>query len=156
MKKVMIRAWEIARAAVVKFGGSVKSFFSQSLKMAWAEIKKGVSEMLNKVINALNGLQEVKFNKIYAEKAIADATEMFNNGWDALEDETVLLTKGNLVAVKQGNKMVKYEMNDFRITAGKLIGNIDKITEEREVEDRLKEAYLAQAIITKYYTINRA
>ena len=39
MKKVMVRAWEIARAAVKKFGGSVKSFFAQSLKMAWAEIK---------------------------------------------------------------------------------------------------------------------
>ncbi len=42
MKKVMVRAWEIAKEAVKKFGGKVKEFFSQALKMAWAEIKGGV------------------------------------------------------------------------------------------------------------------
>ena len=39
MKNVMTRAWEIAREAVKNFGGKVKEFFSQSLKMAWEEIK---------------------------------------------------------------------------------------------------------------------
>ncbi|MGC4378233.1 hypothetical protein WD019_16105 [Fictibacillus sp. Mic-4] len=39
-KKVMVRAWEIARAAVVKFGGSAKEYLTGALKMAWAQIKK--------------------------------------------------------------------------------------------------------------------
>ena len=37
---IMTRAWEIARAAYNKFGGDgVKSYFSESLKMAWAETR---------------------------------------------------------------------------------------------------------------------
>lgn len=39
MKKVMVRAWEIARKAVVKFGGKVKEYFAQALAMAWREAK---------------------------------------------------------------------------------------------------------------------
>lgn len=39
MKKVMVRAWEIAREAVKKFGGKVKEFFQQALIMAWREVK---------------------------------------------------------------------------------------------------------------------
>ena len=36
---LMKRAWKIAREAAAEFGGSVKSFFSESLKQAWAEKK---------------------------------------------------------------------------------------------------------------------
>lgn len=36
-KEVMIRAWAIARAAVARFGGKVRVFFAESLKLAWAE-----------------------------------------------------------------------------------------------------------------------
>ena len=39
MKGIMKRAWQIAKEAVVKFGGKVKEYFAQSLKMAWAEQK---------------------------------------------------------------------------------------------------------------------
>lgn len=36
---VMKRAWEIAKAAVVQFGGKVKEYFAASLKQAWAEAR---------------------------------------------------------------------------------------------------------------------
>lgn len=36
-KSVMTRAWIIAKEAAAKFGGSSKSYFAQSLKMAWSE-----------------------------------------------------------------------------------------------------------------------
>jgi hypothetical protein len=112
--------------------------------------------MLNKVISALENLQEVKFNSIYRTQVMAEATEMFNAGWDALEDGIVVLTKGNLVAVKKGNSIVKYEMADFSVNLGKLSGNIARTIEEKEVTEALKETYLAQTIITKYYTLRRA
>lgn len=38
--EIMKRAWEIAREAAVKFGGSVKSYVSEAMKMAWAMIKR--------------------------------------------------------------------------------------------------------------------
>ena len=41
MKQVMVRAWEIAKEAVKKFGGKVKEFFAMALTMAWGEVKEG-------------------------------------------------------------------------------------------------------------------
>lgn len=38
-KQIMKRAWEIAREASVKFGGSSKSYFSESLRISWSEYK---------------------------------------------------------------------------------------------------------------------
>jgi len=40
MKKIMVRAWEIARQGQAKFGGKVKEYLAQALKMAWAETRK--------------------------------------------------------------------------------------------------------------------
>lgn len=40
MKNVMTIAWEIAKKGAAKFGGAVKSYFAQALKMAWAQIKE--------------------------------------------------------------------------------------------------------------------
>lgn len=108
--------------------------------------------MLEKVMQTLGNLDAVKFNSIYKERVMADATEMYNNGWEALEDGVVVLTKGNLVAVKKGNAIVNYEMADFNVNLGKLDGNIKKMIEEKEVPEDKKNAYLAQTIITKYYT----
>lgn len=36
---VMKRAWTIARQGQEKFGGKVKEYFAQALKMAWKEVK---------------------------------------------------------------------------------------------------------------------
>lgn len=39
MKNVMATAWEIAKAGQAKFGGNVKEYFAQALKLAWAQAK---------------------------------------------------------------------------------------------------------------------
>ena len=39
MKQIMMRAWEIAREAVEKWGGKVRAYFAEALRQAWAEIK---------------------------------------------------------------------------------------------------------------------
>lgn len=39
MENVMTRAWEIAKNAVVRFGGNAKEYFTESLKLAWKEVK---------------------------------------------------------------------------------------------------------------------
>ena len=64
MKKVMVRAWEIARAAVVKFGGKVKEFFAEALKMAWAEVKE---DKIEKVITI--NTKNAKLNETVARFA---------------------------------------------------------------------------------------
>ena len=40
LQRIMKRAWEIAKEAVKDFGGKVKEYLSESLKMAWAEVKE--------------------------------------------------------------------------------------------------------------------
>lgn len=42
MRNVMKKAWEIAREGVRKFGGNVKEYFAEALRMAWALVKKGM------------------------------------------------------------------------------------------------------------------
>ncbi|MCM0627359.1 hypothetical protein M5J14_22950 [Lysinibacillus sp. OL1_EC] len=39
MKNVMTIAWEIAKEGAVKFGGKVKEYFAEALKMAWSIVK---------------------------------------------------------------------------------------------------------------------
>jgi Streptococcus thermophilus bacteriophage Gp111 protein len=49
MRNVMKKAWEIARDGARKFGGSVKEYFAEALRMAWAIVKKGM-ETVEKII----------------------------------------------------------------------------------------------------------
>lgn len=37
--EIMKRAWQIAREGQKKFGGKVREYISESMKMAWAEAK---------------------------------------------------------------------------------------------------------------------
>lgn len=38
-KNAMVKAWNIARSAQKKFGGSVKQYFAMALKQAWIIVK---------------------------------------------------------------------------------------------------------------------
>ncbi|WP_256846890.1 hypothetical protein [Paenibacillus sp. Pae108] len=55
MKNVMVRAWEIAKAAVVKFGGKVREYLASALRQAWSEAKNS-SQFGFVVIQKLNGM----------------------------------------------------------------------------------------------------
>lgn len=48
----MKRAWEIAKEAVVKFGGKAKEYLAGALKMAWAEVKSAGEAALVKYLPA--------------------------------------------------------------------------------------------------------
>lgn len=45
MTNVMTNAWDIAYKGQNKFGGKVKEYFAQALRMAWALFKKGGNNM---------------------------------------------------------------------------------------------------------------
>lgn len=42
---VMKKAWEIARKGQKQFGGKVKEYFAQALKMAWVIVKNGMKQV---------------------------------------------------------------------------------------------------------------
>ena len=111
--------------------------------------------MLTKIITSLQNLQEVKTNPVYGKQIIAEATAIYNAGWDSLKDDIVVQSKNSQVAVKQGNTIVLYQMLDFNIKSGVLDGNIKNVIKIIEVTEDKKNVYLAQAIITKYYTLKK-
>ena len=108
--------------------------------------------MLNKIINALQELPDVKFNKIWGEEVITEAKEMFELGWDNLADGTVISFKGNRIVMKKGDTVVRCESDDFSVRKGRLIGSAKELKTIELTEDG-KEQCLAQAIVTRYYTI---
>lgn len=46
LKKIMNRAWAIAKKAVEKFGGKSKEYFSIALSLAWKEVKEMTIELI--------------------------------------------------------------------------------------------------------------
>jgi len=99
MKNVMVRAWEIARVAVAKFGGSAREFFAQALVMAWTESRK---------------LQSAK--EVYKEKK-AQAKAMSQSDWDALINKKIVMVKSemkrHLMYYGSAYDWVKRELNDL-------------------------------------------
>lgn len=71
---VMKRAWEIAKEGQKKFGGKVKEYFSQALKMAWAEVKtpgkKTVKEVADMIQAKLGNMVKVSVWEKYGKRRI--------------------------------------------------------------------------------------
>lgn len=75
MKNIMKRAWEIAREGFIKFGGKVKEYFAEALKLAWAEAKQpAVKEVtvqdLNKALEEMYGGYSANVWKKYGHERI--------------------------------------------------------------------------------------
>lgn len=158
MKKVMVRAWEIAKEAVAKFGGKVKEFFQQALIMAWSEFKKGadiMNETLVKVLEAIEKHDIANGNSIWLRESKEEAIKMFNAGFESLEDGQIVSAKGrNLVAVKEGNTVVVKRAKDgMTLRSGKVIAGDFEVAKVVEVTADKKEDFLAQAIVSRFYTI---
>lgn len=60
MKNVMTMAWGIAKEGTKKFGGKVKEYFAQALKMAWEQIKSEVIVFTDVVIGLAEGSKKHK------------------------------------------------------------------------------------------------
>lgn len=74
MKQIMVRAWEIARAAVVKFGGKVSEYFAGALRQAWSEVNNA-KQFGFVAIQKLNG---ILYFGVDADVEIAYYTQEYN------------------------------------------------------------------------------
>lgn len=110
--------------------------------------------MLQKVIDLIMAKPVYKQGGKYATDMIADVTAIYNAGWDALPDGTVIQYKGCQVAVKAGDNVETWQMldEDWSVISGKLHGDNKKLLKTTPLTEQQKQAYLAQSIITKYYT----
>ena len=72
-KQVMVRAWQIIKAAVAEFGGKCRDYsFSEALRIAWQEVKMEEHEQIITKQHLIN-----RINAIIANSAQSDSTEMF-------------------------------------------------------------------------------
>ncbi|MGG3734522.1 hypothetical protein ABET14_04860 [Heyndrickxia coagulans] len=55
---VMKRAWEIAKAGQRKFGGKVKEYFAESLRLAWKEAKAAKEITVEDVETYINSVMK--------------------------------------------------------------------------------------------------
>lgn len=103
MKNVMIKAWEIAKTAVIKFGGSSKEYFAEALKMAWAEFKTPTKiEHSADTVKALTRFMDCDSNDFDRSanlwtKPVGFSRIYFNlNGWKGflqISNDTYKITK---------------------------------------------------------------
>jgi hypothetical protein len=67
LKEVMQQAWKIAREGVAKFGGKVKEYFAEALKIAW-ELAKGLKNVKDVVVEATaNDWMKYGKHRLYIE-----------------------------------------------------------------------------------------
>ena len=109
MKKVMVRAWTIARQGQEKFGGKVKEYFAQALAMAWAEYKSTAKQL------AAIEKKGLKIYNNYIQTLIErGATLVSEEGTDVVLS---IPQKGH-----RKNLSVSFEMNDLDAFAKTVIG----------------------------------
>ena len=115
MTNVMTQAWEIAYKGKNKFGGKVKEYFAQALKMAWALVKKSAVAFKGTVRQAENvalqgSVKQIAWAESIREKAIDPLfREVISEDWKAGQPKRPLY---NMVPVLSGKVDVKDYLNE--------------------------------------------
>jgi predicted RecB family endonuclease len=73
LSQIAKTAWNIARAAAAKFGGSVVSFLSEAFKMAWRGETLGRKEATHSDVQELKKALVFAFNKSYMSEGKKEA-----------------------------------------------------------------------------------
>lgn len=81
-KQVMIRAWEIAREGVKKFGGKVIEYFAMALKLAWKEAKRIAADQTGSIKlmgtdKQIKWAEDIRNDVIEKIEKVADELEVY-------------------------------------------------------------------------------
>nr|WP_150959376.1 hypothetical protein [Aneurinibacillus sp. XH2] len=130
MKKVMVRAWEIAKAAVVKHGGKAVEYIAGALKMAWAEVKGEIKKATAAIIKTSSGSRnhkswvaeitgkhpKFKFNREFLEVYNEISSLFGGKEWKLLEGKVYeVCDGGNRYFAKVENGEV-IEINGYEVS----------------------------------------
>ena len=111
-KKVMQRAWQLARQGVKQFGGKSKEYFSESLRMAWQEAKKTYTVETHE---AEKVLEVIKYGESGVKLVEAEPCEKIVSGGGkfSLPRVTQIYKSGNpMLIVKNSTSKVSAECKD--------------------------------------------
>ena len=132
----MKKAWEIAREAAVKFGGSVKLYLSESLKLAWKQAKTGEENMKHTILLKTASYNEKRWGKPWLAVVTADEKGKAQYSFDgeyigeAGYDGQLLMRAetGQIIAHGQRDGRGNGTMNTWY----KVVGDIEKIVGEAQ------------------------
>lgn len=130
MKKVMVRAWEIAKAAVVKHGGKAVEYIAGALKMAWAEVKGEIKKVTSVILKTSSGSRnhkswvaeitgkhpKFKFNREFLEVYNEISSLFGGKEWKLLEGKVYEVCDGGyrrFVKVESGEVA---EISSYQVT----------------------------------------
>lgn len=109
MKQIMKRAWEIARQGVKKFGGKVKEYFAEALKMAWDEFKNATETVTtDRIVEEIHAA----YGSGYAHRDVQVTFREWKKGDDRLHRLYInIYDKGllNTVYIKLNDGSVHFE-----------------------------------------------
>ncbi|EBS4546068.1 hypothetical protein ATT74_20420 [Salmonella enterica subsp. enterica serovar Panama] len=100
---LFITAWNTSRDAAAKFGGSVKSYFAESLKLAYGRTRLVTLESCLKIGGKLwekNGMRRVYFNGDIVAAAVGFEYDTYKTGnvkWACLGDASLANGRANAV-----------------------------------------------------------
>ncbi|HAF6296302.1 TPA: hypothetical protein G8N97_002464 [Salmonella enterica] len=100
---LFITAWNMSRDAAAKFGGSVKSYFAESLKLAYSRTRLVTLESCLKIGGKLwkkNGMRRVYFNGDIVAAAVGFEYDTYKTGnikWACLGDVSLANGRANAV-----------------------------------------------------------
>lgn len=151
-KAIMTRAWQIAREAVKKFGGKIKMYFAETLKIAWCESKKAFQLKKEEEIKMNGTEKQVKWAKDILKKITAKIDEIkvekrksiMTTRWEnkelanAKKDEILEKAKIRINALNDAKYIIDYR-SDFGSILTDLIEEISKdmkVTSIDEIETK--------------------
>lgn len=100
---LFITAWNMSRDASAKFGGSVKSYFAESLKLAYGRTRLVTLEACLRIGGKLwekNGMRRVYFNGDIVAAAVGFEYDTYKTGnvkWACLGDASLANGRANAV-----------------------------------------------------------
>lgn len=82
VKQIMKAAWEMARAAVVNFGGKAREYVSAALKMAWANAKITAKTVEVEFLNGTHtAYMTITGSKVWQNDSKSMVRKYFNLEW---------------------------------------------------------------------------
>ncbi|EAA4712146.1 hypothetical protein DPK85_25010 [Salmonella enterica subsp. diarizonae] len=120
---LFITAWNMSRDAAAKFGGSVKSYFAESLKLAYGRTRLVTLESCLKIGGKLwekNGMRRVYFNGDIVAAAVGFEYDTYKTGnvkWACLGDASLANGRANAVRTMIHSGKFWFDTADNKIHA---------------------------------------
>lgn len=120
---LFITAWNMSRDAAAKFGGSVKSYFAESLKLAYSRTRLVTLESCLKIGGKLwekNGMRRVYFNGDIVAAAVGFEYDTYKTGnvkWACLGDASLANGRANAVRTMIHSGKFWFDTADNKIHA---------------------------------------